>query len=378
MKVALVCHKYGIPLDDPCCYPLGFMMISAVLKQAGHDVTVYNENLGANDVDTVLSGLLDRQHCDAVLFTGFEEFLPYIKRDANICKQRGIKTILGGALASYKSVEMLDVADTVIVGEGEDVICQALDSTGIVQGSEPDLNTLPYPDYEGFGIDEYHRRHTTRYMGVLTSRGCPYSCKFCAQTCAYQARGLDGVFEEIDLYKERYGVQMIVFNDNTLNIRKDRFLEICEGMAKRDILWSAAIRCDNFDEEMAIAAKKSGCSYFVVGVESFSQARLDMMDKRIKVDDIHNCLDLLHRYNINYHGNVLMGLPGDTPEIMLDELERIPSWFKIFPCFVQNFVGTQMGGKDKLDKNQRKAFAMLFKQVIQRGGKYMYPELKAA
>jgi anaerobic magnesium-protoporphyrin IX monomethyl ester cyclase len=371
MKIALIQHKYAVPIDDPCIYPLGFMYISAVLKQNGHDVTVFNENLYQFPE-------IPYREYDAVLMTGFEEFLPKIKVEAALCKDYGVKTILGGALAAYKPQEMLEYVDVVIVGEGEQVINQALHSLGEIRGTKPNLDTLPLPDYDGFGIDEYHARHEYRYMGVLASRGCPHNCKFCAQTCCFQFRNLDGVFEEIDLYNSKYDVDVIIFNDNTLNLRKDRFLDICEGMEKRGILWSAAIRCDNFDEEMAMAAKKAGAIYFVVGVESFSQKRLDAMNKHLKVSDIYNTLTLLNKYNIDYHGNILMGLPGDTPETIIGELNSMPKRFNVFPCFVQGFVGTALAGQDNLNKDQRKAFAMLFKQYIERNGKYMYPELRAA
>lgn len=373
MKIAMILFKYAVPIDDPCCYPLGYMYISSVLKQAGHDVTVYNYNL--IDGDPLFIEFTDY---DVVMMTGFEEFLPSIKRVAAECRIHGVKTILGGALATFKPDEMLKFVDTVIVGEGESVVCTALNSNGIVQGTKPNLDNLPLPDYVGFGIEEYHKRHSYRYMGVLTSRGCPYSCKFCAQTCSFQYRKLSHVFEEIDIYKHRYGLQVVVFNDNTLNLNKARFMAICDGMAKRRLLWTAAIRCDNFDEEMAIAAKKSGCVYFVVGVESFNQKRLDAMNKQLKADDVYKCLSLLQRYDINYHGNALMGLPDDTKETILEELERIPPWFNVYPCFIQPFIGTELGYGSKLNSAERKTFSLLFKDIINRNGKYMYPELDNA
>lgn len=372
MKLLMILPKYQVDISDPCCFPLGPMYISSVLKQAGHDVTVLNYNLWDYDPAKV-----DIKQYDRVLLTGFEEFLPIIQMIGKYCKSVGVKTILGGALATFRPKEMLEYIDTVVIGEGEAVILQALHSQGEIRGTKPNLDELPFPDYEGFGIDEYHKRHKTRYMGVLTSRGCPFDCKFCAQTCFYQSRSLEHVFEEIDHYKSKYGVQMIVFNDNTLNISKKRFLAICEGMEKRNLKWSAAIRCDNFDEVMAFAAKESGCVYFVVGVESFNQDRLDAMNKRIKAEQVRNTLDLLHRYEIDYHGNILYGLPGETAESVIRELDSTPKWYKVFPVFVQSFVGTTLGGNDKLTKPEKERFSGMFKEVVQSGGKYMYPELAA-
>lgn len=365
MNICLVLHKYSVSLADPCCYPLGYMYISAVLKQAGHNVKVLNYNLFDYDFEQEIQGF------DVVGFTGFEEFLPYIKHDAAICKAKGIKTILGGALATFKADEMLQYVDTVILGEGEAVINQALNAFGKVQGNKSDINKLPLPDYESFGIAEYNNRHSIKYMGVLTSRGCPYSCRFCAHTCAFQVRSLFSVFDEIDAYMERYGAEYIVFNDNTFNISKPRFLKICNGMKERGLSWSAAIRVDVFDEEMAAAAKDSGCKYFVVGVESFKQCKLDRMNKMIRVEQIYKTLDLLHKYGIGYHGNILTGLPGESFEDIVAELEAMPKQYNVYPVLVQPFIGTAYQ-KRSINGLETECLADFYRQNVAAGGLSMY------
>lgn len=374
MKIAIVCFKYGIDISDPCCFPLGFMYISAILKKNGHEVTVFNMNL-LGDENVSVFDRSGNSKFDVCVLTGFEEFREDIKRYARLCKESGIRTIIGGALATFCPDKMIQHVDAVIIGEGELVIEQALHSGGIIQGIPPSLDSLPFPDYDGFGIDQYNSRHTLPYMGVLTSRGCPFFCNFCAQTCKYQTRSLDNVFAEIDLYKEKHGAEMIVFNDNTLNVSKSRFLAICNEMKGRGLAWSAAIRCDNFDDETARASKDSGCQYFVVGVESFKQSKLDVMNKRLKVDQITKTLDLLHKYNIDYHGNVLFGVPGETVFDVLDEIEAMPKQYKIYPAMVQPFVGTTLGGKDSITPPQREKLSGYFRQIIESGKKYMYPEL---
>jgi radical SAM superfamily enzyme YgiQ (UPF0313 family) len=349
MKITLVLHKYNVPLGDPCCYALGYMYVSAEYKHLGYDVKILNYNLYDYDFEKEIEGQ------DLVGFTGFEEFLPCIKRDAAICREMGIKTILGGGLATFRKEEMEGIADIVYPGEFEDG------------------NLLP--DYEGFGIEEYHKRHGWKYMGVLTSRGCPYSCTFCAQTCKFSLRPLESVFAEIDLYRQKYGVESIIFNDNTFNISKARYLAICKGMRERGLSWDAAIRCDNFDEEMAKASKDSGASYFVVGVESFNQAKLDRMNKQLKVEDIHSCLDLLHKYQIDYHGNILLGFEDESAEDIISEICGVPKGYKLFPTMVQPFVGTKNGKTRKIDQDTYNRFDTFFRDYIVRQGKYCYPEL---
>ncbi len=352
MKVCLVVHKYGVPLDDPCCYPLGFMYVSARLKELEHQVKVLNYNLfDYNFVEEV-------KDQDIVGFTGFEEFATRIVRDANICKQLGVKTILGGALATFVPQVIGKYVDQICVGEFE---------------TPSKIDELALPDYEGFGIEEYNRRHSVRYMGVLASRGCPFSCTFCSQTCEFRVREIGKVFEEIDLYKSKYEVERIIFNDNTFNVSKQRFMTFCNGMLQRGLTWSAAIRCDTFDEDMARAAKESGCVYFVVGVESFSQDRLNKMNKSLKVEEIRNTLDLLHKYDLKYHGNILLGFEDESYADVAKEVASIPSQYNIFPTLVQPFVGTVAGKTRLLSEEQIAFLADSFKEYVYSQDMYQYP-----
>ena len=373
MKICLVLHKYAVPLDDPCCYPLGFMYVSAMLKRMGHEVKVLNYNLFDYDLEKEIKGQ------DLVGFTGFEEFFPYIVRDATICREHGIRTILGGALATFLPEVMLKHVDVVVSGEAENQLQYPLKdfNPGYVWASRepPDLHSLPLPDYEGFGIDEYHLRHGYPYMGVLTTRGCPHHCTFCAQTCRFQYRPLKDVFDEIYFYYERYGCKRIIFNDNTINVERNRFLALCRGLKERGITWGAAIRADIWDEEMTRGAKESGCGYVIVGVESFDQARLDRMRKKVTVEQIVRTLDLLKAYDIVYSGNILTGFDDDTYHDVVMEVQAIPPQYNVFPVLVQPFVGTKDGNNRKLTIEEFYFLSESFREYIEQKGKYLYPEL---
>ena len=366
MKITLVVYKYGVPLSDPCCYPLGVLYISAGLKKLGHEVKILNFNLWDYDFAEEIKGQ------DAVLFTGFDEFLPFIRRDSQICRENGVKTVIGGALATFRTKEMAQIVGTVVVGEGDEVLSEALTSTGIVWGRKPDLSAVPYPDYDGFGIEEYHRRHSVRYIGVLTARGCPYSCQFCVQTCRYQERDLGAVFQEIDHYRASYGIETIILNDNTLNARKDRFMAFCKGMKGKGLSWSAAIRTDRFDEDMARAAKDSGAQYFVVGVESFIQGRLDKMGKKTTVDDNLRTLGLLNKYQIPYHGNILLGFDWDAPGHITREVSSIPAGYNVFPVLLQPFIGIK--AKPGVFGEERDMWSKRFREYAEGRGMSVYPE----
>ena len=354
MKITLVCYKYGVPLSDPCCYPLGFMYVSSILKQQGNKVKVLNYNLyNYNFVKEV-------QDQDLVMFTGFEEFKSSIIRDSLICKDIGIKTILGGALATFDGSEMSRYVDKIYKGEFD---------------SKTKIDDIPYPDYEGFGVVEYHKANGIKHMGVLTTRGCPYHCTFCSQTCVFRMRSIDSVLKEIDYYKFTFDVQLIIFNDNTFNISKERFISICDGMKRRNIPWGASIRCDLFDDDMAKAASESNCQYFVIGIESFNQTKLNRMEKFLLVEDIYKTINLLDKYDIPYHGNILLGFENESYQDIVNEVNSIPKGSNVFPVLVQPFIGTSNGRYRKINDKEVAYLTEVFSEYVYARGKYQYPEL---
>lgn len=371
MNILFVIHKYGVPLDDPCCYPLGAMYVSSVLKK-NHNVKVLNYNLRDYDLEEESEGI------DVALFTGFEEFYPYIVRDAAFFRKKGIKTVVGGALATFKSRLLSTVCDVVVVGECEGTIEQILESRGVVFGKSLPINDIPLPDYDGFGIAEYNERHKIKYMGVLTSRGCPHNCTFCSSTCAFRFRSTEGVLREVDTYVDRYGIEYVVFNDNTFNVNRSRATKIIDEMGYRGLKWSAALRLDNIDEEFCEAMAQSGCGGLIVGVESFSQKYLDQMNKGLRVEQITDALDLLHKYELPYYGNVLFGLNGQTDREIEEEVKKIPPQYNIFPCMVRPFVGTHEGRHLGLNQEDWDKWDRIFKEYITSKGKYCYPDLELA
>lgn len=321
-----------LSISDPCCFPLGFMYVSSYIKSRYYfNVKVLNYNLWIYDLEEELKGQ------DHIYLTGSDEFFEFNSNASQLAHDMGLKVFWGGSLATHNPDMVTPYAD---------VICQ-----GEIDANIP-IDRIHWPDYEAFGIDEYHNRHSRKYMGVLTSRNCPYACSFCSSVGKYRERNIRGVEAEIRFYIKKYGIDLIIFNDNTLNVTKPRFIQICDMMRRLKIGWTAAIRADVFDAEMALAAKKSGCEYFVVGVESFRQNKLDMMNKNLKVASLVNTLNILHKFNIKYHGNILLGFKNETIQDIADEVGEIPVEYNVFPMLVQPYLGTKARSSLSLQESQ--------------------------
>lgn len=297
------------------------MYVSALLKQQGVQVKVLNCNLHEYDLDKELIGATD------VFFTGFDPFINEIKRVASICRNKNIHTVVGGAVATYSKELLEPYVDTIYHGEFFPHLA---------------IDDNPWPDYKGFGIDEYHKRHTHRYMGVITSRGCPYSCAFCSSVCKFRVRSLTSVQEEIKHYIDKYKIELLVVNDNTLNFTEGRFSDFNDMIRPLNIKWSAALRLDNINDDLIKSAKDAGLVHAIVGVESFDQKKLDIFNKQITVEKIKTGLDILESNHLKYYGNLLI---SNIKELL--DYRPVLEKYHLFPVEIKKFAGNNVVASSK-------------------------------
>ena len=87
-------------------------------------------------------------------------------------------------------------------------------------------------------------------------------------------------------------------------------------------------------------------------------------------------LDLLNKYKINYHGNILVGFEDETASDIENELRTVPLKYSLYPAMVQPFIGTQNGIERKISEQEFKSFNHLFTAFAKAGGKTCYPQLE--
>ena len=328
----VIIPKYAAPIDDPCCYPLGLAYIVSELERY-FKVEVCNKNLGHS--------IPDLSKYEAVLTHGFPEVADQIFEVAELAKQAGIPSILGGGMATYYSNTMIKYFSSVICGEGESCFPEAIFKSGVYYGIPKDLKTSHRPSYEAIGLKEYHQKHSWRYMGVLTSRGCPYSCTFCSNICQFRTRSMNDVSDEIDEYQRDYKIEHLVVYDNTLNISRGYFNRFVDQMKGRGLSWSACLRSDNITEADVIKAKNAGLNYALVGVESLRQEKLDSFNKKLNVQDTYNLLEWLTKHKVKFVGGVFLGTGEDTMDDVVNDIRLMKaSGFNLAPNTFTAFPGT--------------------------------------
>jgi anaerobic magnesium-protoporphyrin IX monomethyl ester cyclase len=195
-----------------------------------------------------------------------------------------------------------------------------------------DLGKLPMPSYDKLDMNYYLTvtRFIIRYMytsgvHILTSRGCPYLCTFCAAKNLWKTPDLKAkvryktikqIVDEVQYLKDRYSIDSFYIADDTFAMSRERAMGFSDELLARniDIIWAMETRVNLVNEELLKAIKRAGCIQIEFGVESGSQEALDRMKKNIRVEDTLRVFDLCRKYGFRTFANLMLNTPGETEE----------------------------------------------------------------
>jgi anaerobic magnesium-protoporphyrin IX monomethyl ester cyclase len=278
---------------------LGPIYLGTILKNAGHDVVICNENMKDIDWDRIKdSEVVGISIMTSTAPRGYE-----ISQKVRELNPRA-RVLLGGSHATFLSEEAAEYADNVVTGEAESVIIDLVEhgsSEKIIAGKPVEnLDELPFPDFSL--IDGLEKQKVTP---VSTSRGCPFDCTFCSVTAMfgrkYRYRSTDSVIKELSRMKHR----KIFFYDDNFDANKSRTSELLHKMIRHKITpqWIAQTRSSvTKDEEFVKLMSKSNCWQLCIGFESLNPDSLKKYNKKQTPDDVKNCIRVLHKYKIRVHG----------------------------------------------------------------------------
>lgn len=179
----------------------------------------------------------------------------------------------------------------------------------------------------------YNRRHNIRLVpeaDVVTARGCPFCCAFCAIHNIWRhqwiARSSKNVLEEIDILVKKYKVRHINIQDDNFNASKQRTIEIAKGIVGRNynitLSVNSGIYVPTLDEEVLKWLKRAGLHLMRFSIESGNQKVLDeIIKKRINLKMVKPIVDICRRLNIKTEGAFIFGIPGQTIKTMEDNLK---------------------------------------------------------
>ena len=189
------------------------------------------------------------------------------------------------------------------------------------------LDEVPYPDREAFNLNDFARsdKEIKNVMStIITSRGCPYECSFCAsQKSGYRYRSAANVVGEMREVNKKYGVTNFYIIDDTINVHRARLIELCNALKDENIIWRCNARFDLMDEELLRKMKEAGCKHISFGVESGDDQVLEKMRKRLTVAKIKEKAKLVHEVGIGQTVNFMFGFPFENPESIENTIKLI-------------------------------------------------------
>ncbi|NQT47155.1 MAG: cobalamin B12-binding domain-containing protein [Candidatus Omnitrophica bacterium] len=191
-----------------------------------------------------------------------------------------------------------------------------------------EIDEIPMPSWDEIDphlyMDAPHGIYTKHrpFAPIITSRGCPYQCTFCASGVIWgnkmRFRSAEKVVDEIESLVTRFEIRELHIIDDNFTISKPHAEGICDEMIRRglNIPWQApsGVRIDSLDEDLIKKLKASGCYKLAIGIESGNQQILDRARKSLDLRRVEGQINMIKRHKILLHGFFILGLPGETRE----------------------------------------------------------------
>jgi radical SAM superfamily enzyme YgiQ (UPF0313 family) len=175
--------------------------------------------------------------------------------------------------------------------------------------------------------------------GILTSRGCPARCTFCANYVTgrtFRYRSSQSVVAELNAYHERSGLTFFPCWDDALTANRPRLFELCEAI-ERDVTfafsWSAITRANMVNPELLGAMRRAGLVHVNFGVESGDDEILRAIKKGIKTEHVVRALQWAKDESLLTACNFMLGFPQETPVA----LERTLAFMRRIAPLVDTF-----------------------------------------
>jgi len=331
--------------------PLGTLYAASYVRARGYSVALFDAMLAGGEHEWA-AALAEHAPRFAVLYEDNFNYLSKMcllrMREAaftmiEMARARGCAVIVAGADATDHAALYLERgADFVLLGEGEETLGELLDALSGRSSQDPasiaglaprstlrgsrraelkQLDALPFPAWDLVDMARYRRvwleRHGYFSMNMVTTRGCPYHCNWCAKPIwgqRYNARSPENVVAELKWLQDNFAPDHIWFADDIFGLKPgwiERFAQLaCAAGAV--VPFKCLQRADLVTEKVAAALAAAGCQTVWMGAESGSQKILDAMDKGQTVAEIQRAASVLRAHAIRVGFFLQFGYPGET------------------------------------------------------------------
>jgi len=389
VKVLLILPK----INSDCQWNVGLAYISAVLKEKGHQVELFELSDYLKEVPLLL-GRINQYKPGIIGISVNSHQYPHVRRLVTDVKNKfNVPIFLGGVqtILQPEIIEEMSEVDGVCVGEGELVFLNLVNKVesgnsfldvknfwfrnrdGRIIKNELEslvrnLDLFPFPDRLIFKY--FQKKRKKIIPRFIFSRGCPFDCTYCCNHAFknkfiglgpyVRYRSVDKALEEIKLEREKNYFNYFKLDDDTFSLNKEWMKEFCEKISaqKWGLTYECNIRPGTINEEGMKILKDSGCVMVKIGIESGDEnLRKNILNRRFLNEDIIKVFALARKNGIKTFSFNMIGVPGETPESIRKtiNLNRIvkPDFLQVtafypYPdtilgemCFVKGFLSKE-------------------------------------
>lgn len=365
-------NSYNVNLDGPVIlvsqpikytFPFSYAYLAGYLKQQGEDVRIlFRPILGS--FDSLVKDIMDANP----LLVGFGSLYPELKIISELINKldlagRKFPIVIGGQMVSPIPEFAMKItgADFGVLGEGEITLFKLVralrekkdvrgigglairEDEGIIFTGPGDfienLSDLPSIPYELFPVGKWlpigryysdraqpHWRFNDRVIPIHGGRGCPFNCNFCYHHSKFRFRPISNMMKDAQELLDRFNGNMLYFGDDLVLSNPERARELTSALGnfKKPVEYSIQTRfdvLDRIDDSLLKEMKKTGCRIMGLGIESGSQRILDIMDKKITIEQVKNGLRRLKDADILSTVSMMVGQISETADDAMASVE---------------------------------------------------------
>lgn len=324
--------------------PIGLLYIASYLRKHHIDVKIIDSNfvsitkdslpsiLGDYKPEIIATGGMTVQSRDALRIGGLiKSIIP------------DVLLVYGGVHFTFMPHEGLYYGDVCVIGEGEKTILDLAQGRDFQQINGvaykiaenqivakersfiENLDDLPFPAYDLVDINKYgdHLIVGSHAISIMTGRGCPYNCVFCASPQFWKRRvrfhSIGYVMEHVDFLIKNYGLRNLRIMDDVFTVNKQRVFDFCDGIERHgfQLNMDCLTHAKNSDYEMFKRMKEVGFSRIGFGVESGDNYVLKLVNKGITTEDVRNAVMTAKKAGLDVELLFMIGNIGETKETII-------------------------------------------------------------